>query len=65
MVVVLALVPLTAVATLVVWWPRRHGNTGEVGTDGLAHRNLVANGGPPVPRPGNNIGGGGGSGFGG
>ena len=65
MIVVIALILFTAVATLAVWWPRRHGNTGTDGADPQAHRNLGSNGGPPVPRPGNNVGGGGGSGFGG
>jgi len=65
MVIVIALIVFGVVAALAVWWPRRHGNTGETGTDGQAHRNLGSNGGPPVPRPGNNFGGGGGTGFGG
>jgi hypothetical protein len=64
-VVIIALIVFTAVATLAVWWPRRHGNAGAAGTDPQGHRNLGSKGGPPVPKPGNNLGGGGGTGFGG
>ena len=44
---------------------RLHGNAGAAGSDPQGHRNLGAKGGPPVPKPGNNLGGGGGTGFGG